>query len=309
MDTNKDMDFFTLTKMMWTNKKEILIFSIVSSITVLLLSFTFSDKYTSSAVFSVNNNGPESMISNSLREYGGVASMIGLNLPSGGQNKEDFAFQLLNSKEILKNLVEYDGVRENIFAAKSYDKEEGKIIYDESLYNVEQKKWVRKPPKGRNIVPSYIEIMDEKISKNLNLQQDVKTGFISIRYEHLSPKFAYDFINLLVAEVNNYAQKSDLASSDLALEYLQEELKKTDNSNVTNTLNNLIESHMNIKVIATTEEKYLLKTIDPPYIPEVRSFPNRKNLAIIAFIVGFIFSSTFFIVISFLRENRNIENA
>ena len=81
---------------MWANKKEILIFSIVFSITVFLLSFTLPDKYSSSAIFSVNNNGPESMISNSLREYGGVASMIGLNLPSGGQNKEDFAFQLLN---------------------------------------------------------------------------------------------------------------------------------------------------------------------------------------------------------------------
>ena len=52
--------------------------------------------------------------------------------------------------------VEYvENVLKNIFAVESYDKKSGKILYDESIYDEKNSKWVREPNKNQKIIPSY----------------------------------------------------------------------------------------------------------------------------------------------------------
>ena len=68
----------------------------------------------------------------------------------------------------------------------------------------------------------------------------------------------------------------------------------------------MIESNLNIKVLANTNKDYLLNPIDPPFISEVRSSPNRINIAIIGFLLGLTFSALIVVFRDFLfTQDKN----
>ena len=85
------------------------------------------EKYSSTALYSVNNNSSESMLAGAARQYGDVASMIGLNLPSSSQDKSSYAFELLLSKDIIRSLLD----DENESVSKSHPS--GWYVYSRSF--------------------------------------------------------------------------------------------------------------------------------------------------------------------------------
>lgn len=264
------------------------------------------EKYSSTALYSVNNNSSESMLAGAARQYGDVASMIGLNLPSSSQDKSSYAFELLLSKDIIRSLLDDENIKPKLMAIDYYDRDTKKLVLDESIYNQETNIWKRKAPKNRETVPSYLEIYDEVIKDSLRINQDVKTGFIRISFEHISPIFASEFISKLVEEANEYSRVNDLEKAISAISYLEKELALTNNNNIKNSINSLIESNLNIKVLANTNKDYLLNPIDPPFISEVRSSPNRINIAIIGFLLGLTFSALIVVFRDFLfTQDKN----
>ena len=101
-------------------------------------------------------------------------------------NKSAYIFQILKSRDLTKHIIKFDGVLENMFAVESYDKDKKKIIYDKSIFDEKDSKWVRKPKKNQKIIPSYLEAHAEEFHKNI-MQALKKLKVDSLKYplEHL----------------------------------------------------------------------------------------------------------------------------
>ena len=129
----EDIDIIGLALELWDSKFYILLFSLVSLILLISSSYLFKTKYSSTATVMIDNSGSESMLSNSLNQYSGLASLAGINLPSNGNDKLIYAYELLKSKAIYENLIENNQIREKIAAADYYDLKKQKIIFDKKI--------------------------------------------------------------------------------------------------------------------------------------------------------------------------------
>jgi LPS O-antigen subunit length determinant protein (WzzB/FepE family) len=114
----------------------------------------------------------------------------------------------------------------------------------------------------------------------VSVSQDKGTGFVIISVKHISPYFAKDFLDLIITEANSFLRNKELEESSQALDYLKSQLAEISLVELKESINTLIESQLEIQMLAKINEDYILVEIDPPYIPE-KSLSNSKTLIVI----------------------------
>ena len=238
-----------------------------------------------------------------LSEYGGIANLAGINLPSSSRDKGPYVLSTMRSKEFLKHLMTFNSVTENLIAVKTYNSNTGKILYDPDLYDSETNEWKRKPKGMLTSKPSHIEV-SEFYNKSFNAWQDEKSGFIYISFSHQSPFFSYDFLKLIISEVNSELRLKDLKDSNESLEYLHTMLNKTSDTDLRKSISNLIESQIKVQMLANIRDDYAFSAIDEPFLPEDKSSPNRILIVLTGLLFGF-FAGIFIVASKFiLTKNK-----
>jgi len=244
----------------------------------------------SSSLLSINDSQNNSSgLSRISGQYGNLASMAGIDLPSGGSNdKASLAVEIALSRELVKNLLTKDNILPVLMATKSYDPVNKKIKYDNKIYDDKRGIWVRKPMEGYQVIPSYLEAHKEYL-KIVDIVKDKKTNFITIRVRHQSPYFSEYLLSLIIKELNEKVRLADLEEATSSLNYLKSLQKETNIQGIKASINSLIEGKIESLMLANIKQDYILRPIDPPYIPEMRFSPSRSNLVIlISFLGGFL---------------------
>lgn len=289
-----DLDLIDLIKELWKSKLFIIILSLIFSVSSLIYAVNLPNIYTSSALLEVTKD-PSDQSSSIGSQYGGLASLAGISLPDSTNDRGHFVVELVKSKNFLKHLLEFPEVKINLMASKSYDEESASIIYDPEIYNISNNKWVRVPPKGRKVIPSFLEVHKDAYINDISISKDKKSGFISIKYEHISPKFAFTMLDLIIKEVNSLTRKKDLENSSESLEYLLKQSNLTTQNEIKNLIDELMGAQMKKQMLSRLNEDYLLQPLDSPVIPELKSSPSRAIIVIISSLIGFIISILFII--------------
>ena len=280
------------------NKKYvILITTLCFSILSLFFAIHSDDVYKSQALTSVQNTSEST---SSLAQYGDLASLAGISLPSGSSDKTFLAIETIKSRSFFKYLMDKYNLLPEILAVDYYDKNTNKIVFKETIYNYELKKWTL--DKG---VPPYLEAHKFFLSSILEIQRSKETGFISISIFHESPVFAQSFLSLILLEVNNLAKANDIEEAKKGLSYLNIELKKTSVSEIKNSINALIETLLKNQMTASIKEEYLLKAIDPAYFPHEKFKPFRALICVLGTFFGLLISLLYVITNIIIRSNLN----
>ena len=262
-----------------TQSKFLILFTVIAfAIGSVAYSLSLTNKFTSSSTLKlVNESGAANQSSSGL---GMISSIAGINL-SGGSSKSDFVITTITSRDFLRHLLTFEGVKPTLAAYKSYDKVNKKIIYNEIIYNNEKKSFtddLLKLPTFQNIYSTYNNILSVGMTKS---------GFITIAVNHESPEFAYSFLSLIINELNTLSRKKDLIESEDSLEYLYSELSKTKQIEIKDSINQLILSELRRQMFAEVRTNYLINPLDQPFLPELKSSPNRAKICISGTILGF----------------------
>jgi|TARA_B110000967_G_C18769678_1_gene502381 uncharacterized protein involved in exopolysaccharide biosynthesis len=290
-----EIDFSFLFTTIWNSKLTILLTTILFGICSIFYALSIPDKFTSSALLQVQSSNANSSRSGLTSQLGGLASLAGISMPSGGGDKSFYAIETIKSREFLKHLVTFEGVKENLIAANGYDYKSNSTTFDEDIYDSNIKKWVREETRDTKIIPTYLEIYDYEYNQNLLITKDKKSGYLTVSYEHYSPQFAYDFLNLIINEVNSVAKKKDLEESQIALDYLTDKSKTIAQKNIKDSFQNLLDSQLERLMLANIKDDYLVAAVDSPFIAEQNSSPTRPLLVIIITFFGFL-SSIFYVL-------------
>ena len=291
-------DTIDLTQLMFLllrSKFTIIIITILFSVSSIFLAIYTPDSYQSSALLQVHSSSQGSMGSSMSSQLGGIAALAGISINSGDSDKSYYTIEKVNSREFLKHLLTFNGVKENLFASISYDKTNGNTVFDKKIFN--NKKWVRVPFDGKESEPSHLEVYNDYIA-NLSIIKSKKSGYLKISFEHHSPIFAHNFLNLIINEINEVSKQSDIKESERALEYLANQSKNTEQKNIKDSIKSLVDSQLERLMLANIKDQYLVSTIDPPFIAEENFSPSRPIIVILGTIIGFFFS----LLIIFLRE-------
>lgn len=276
-----------LFNILWAAKRTVILITSLFAIGSVVYSLSLTNYYKSESLLSARSVSE----TQGLSQLGGLAAMAGVNL-SSGESKASQMMELIKSRKFVKHLITFDGILPSIMAVKGYDTASQELIFDQKVYDSETKTWKRKPKENGSIIPSYLEA-HTKYSGMMSISQDTRSGFITISIEHISPVFAKEFLDLIIRESNELLRKKDMEESVQGLDYLTAESLKTPIVEMKESINNLIETLMETKMLTQIHQDYILIKIEPPYIPEKKSKPIRSIICILGTIFGGILSVMF----------------
>ena len=281
----EEIDLLEFFNILWGAKKTIVILTIISAISSVIYALSIENKYKSEAVLTINSSE-----NTAFSQYSGIASLAGIGLTNASSDPSIEMIEILKSREFVKHLMQFDKITPKILASKSYDRQTGLIIYDSEVYDASTGEWIREPSQNTAVIPSHLEVHEAYLKNVLSVSKDKETGLIAMSVEHVSPIFAKDFLNLIIKEANSIKRQKDIDAADKAIVYLELELTKTPVLEIKESIGELLQKQLEIKMIANVNEEYKLETIDSPFIPEKKSYPSRAMICIFLTIVGGIFS-------------------
>ena len=264
--------------------------SFVFACLVSLIALNLKEIYSSEALLQLADEsfGNQSTFSSSTQ---GLASLAGINLGTGSNGKgrtPEYIDAKIKSRVFFDHLLTFPNVREGVYAAISFDPDSTELIYDSDAYNSVTKEWIINNSKGTSEFPSNQETHKVFLSQ-LSTTLDKKTGFIYLTYEHPSPFFAKEIVELIVDELNNLQRSQDLNQYEKEMEYLLEQKSSNKLLFLEQSISSLIMNLLQEQTLANSKDQYLVQYIDTPFAPESRSWPLRTRLVIISTVIFSIF--------------------
>lgn len=283
-----EINFWRLLEKLWADRWLIVSLSGLAAAISLTIAFEMPNVYQSSVLLKPRSG--ESGLSALASKYGGLASLAGINLPSGeGESNTALALELVKSRKFSYQFVTGNNIKPQLMAAKEWDWKKKALLLNQDDYDSQRKVWVRTVRPPRLPEPSAEEVHKFWNERFISINEDKTSGFVRISVRHISPFHAKLWLELLVGDLNETLRSLDLAEAERAISYLEGQIKQTNVAEIRELLAGLLRSHMESKMLATVETNYAFSTIDPPIVPELKIGPKRALIcAFGTFLGGFL---------------------
>jgi len=277
------------------SKKFIVSFSLLVTLIGIIYSLMAPKIWTSSTLLTIAESSNSSFSNSSA--MGGLASIASLGMSDGNSKKGSKAIAIAQSREFFDHLLTFEDVLINLMAVQSFNHEDNSNVYDDSIYDAVNKRWIIPKPPNWIAYKVYNDI--------LSISFDNKSNFVTASVSHRSPKFSQEFLQLIIRELNSLSRNRALNQSQASLNYLYDELSSSQLNDVRLAISQLIETQLKTQMLARVKVDYALETIDKPYYPNERSSPQRKKITFTALFLG-VFLSIFSVLIRFFLKKALI---
>lgn len=288
---------------LWKGKFFISAATFLASFIAIIYSLNLPNIYSSNALIAPMR---ENQSANSLSAYSGLASLAGINL-NGTSNKDTtYALETLRSLKFFEEILIEEINLEDLMAVKKWDRQNNKIIYDDKIFNVVEKKWVRKVSLPRFPKPSSQEAHKHFLGSFFGIYQDKDSGLITLTIRHQSPVLAKIWLDQIIVKINQALRQQSKNEVENAINFLNQQISKTSFTETRQALASVLQNEIEKLMLIEASEDYVFKTIDPAYIPEERSTPNRSLIIILGSFFGFLIGSLIIISRKFVSSiHRN----
>ncbi len=287
-ENEDEIDLLELARTVWKGRK--LICWIVGCFTLatIILSLFMTNIYTAKAVIKpVMPDRYSSRLSLLSGQFGGLAGMAGIAMPSPGSSTE--IVNLLESNVLKKEVIEKYQLLPILFP-KRWDQEKKawkkpSISLNPLTYIAKLKPADPKTPKKEPGVPDTwdgIRALDRLVKINYNLKEDIITVSADFRDPEMAAKIANYYIITLNEHMSSEAKRVAIVNK----EYLEKQLFQTNDALVQQKLYSLIAEKIETMMMAEVKEGFAFKVLDPPMTPDRKSRPKRAQMVIVAFMVS-----------------------
>ena len=305
-DYDDEIDLFELVQNLWEDKWLISAITGFAAIASVLYALSLPNIYQATTL--LKPQGAEGSMGGLARQYGGLASLAGISLPSGsGQSKIQLALKVLKSKKFAYEFATRHEILPALFAPDSFDWETGTLSLNHDVYDPVEGGWAREATSIRTAEPSPEEV-HQLWNGIVSVSEDKGSGFVALSLKHRSPVYAKEWLDQLVVDINEAIRAQDLSESERAVAYLEGQLKQTNVAEIRELLAGLLRSHMESRMMATVEPNYVFSVIDPPTVPELKSEPKRALICVLGTLVGGMLGVVFSLVRRALRNRAESES-
>ena len=218
--------------------------------------------------------------SSALSQFGGLAAMAGVSIPSSSNIERVLA--TLETREFLKKFISSQKLLP--------------IIFDD-LWDESSNSWKLIEGQEKLTTEDGIGALQGAIEVDQG-----KSALITLSISWKDPDIAAQWANDLVKQLNEQLRQKAITDSNKRVGYLEQELAKTTLQDMRAVLYNLLESEKQKAMLANVNEDFALEVIDPAVAPETREKPKRKLIVALGGVCGG-FLGIFAVFISqFLRK-------
>ena len=297
-----EIDLYDLFLVIMNGKWLIITVTFVLSLLSVVYAIYQPNIYRSEALLAPAEQQQSNGLSALAGQFGGLASLAGVNLGDSGSNNTDLALAILKSRKFISEFIEKHSIMPDLMAIESWNSIDNTVIYGKNIYDEVDQKWVRKVEFPFKPKPSTQEAYKEFI-KIVSATKDPDSGMIIIAVEHFSPFIAQQWVNWLIEDINLTMKKRDVIEATKSTEFLMAQIEKTNVADIRVVLYKLVEEQAKTIMFANVRDEYVFKTIDPALVPEEKLKPKRALIVIVStFFAGVI--GVFIVLIRFYISNN-----
>ena len=277
----KEFDLLELVSIVYLKKIHLILIIGSFALAGVFYSLSLPNIYRSEAILipvEENSNLGSSMPSNVFN------SLQGLNLFSTRSKKSFQATEKIKSFSFFK-----DNFLPN--------------INKESLYYADGNNFLNTKISNNEFEVSDLKLY-ERYKNILYISQNNTTGFITLSIEHQSPEIAMLWVKIIIDEINNNFREIEKKEAELSVEYLNKKILESSITNVKQTLSMIISQELQKLSLIEANKDYVLKVLDPPYMPERKVKPSRILISFLGAFIGFIVFILFVLNIYFKKGNH-----
>ncbi|MET1253590.1 Wzz/FepE/Etk N-terminal domain-containing protein [Aliikangiella maris] len=302
-----EIDLRELWNAIWQGKWLIVGVTFIFAITSVFYALSLPNEYKSTAILAPETqSGGAGGLSKLAGQFGGLASLAGLNLGGGGaEDKSVIAMEIIKTWGFLEKFIEDNNIQVEVFAAKGWNRSTNELIIDPEIYDVENKNWVRDfdSKKGETAEPSSWELFEE-FRERISISQDKKTSLINLSVEYYSPVLAKEWTDKLVKSINEHIQKQEKEEATKSIEYLKAKIGETNIADMQAVFYQLIEEQTKTLMLTEVSDEYVFKTISYAKVAEEKSKPKRALICVLGVMLGGMLSVLIVLVRYFSNSNK-----
>lgn len=285
-----DIDLAELWRAIWAGKKIIATVTFVFAIASVIYAINQPNIYKATVLLApAGEQGGAGGLAKMAGQFGGLASLAGINLGGGGTDKTGLALEVLKSRKFIENFIDKHELLVPLMAAKNWNRTTDELVIDDDLYDENTNQWLREVEAPKTPDPSPWEAYRE-FSNIFSVNADKESGLVTISIEHYSPNVAINWLTLLVNDINNAMRDSDKKEAQSSIDFLSHKLAETNLADMQTVFYQLIEQQTKTIMLAEVSEEYVLKTIDPANAPDEKAKPKRALIVILGALLGYVLS-------------------
>jgi uncharacterized protein involved in exopolysaccharide biosynthesis len=298
-----EIDLRELFAVIWQGKWLIIAITAVFAIGAVVFAINQPNIYKSEALLAPADSEKGGGLGALAGQFGGLASLAGINLGGGGGvDNTQMAIEVMKSRQFASDFIQNHNILPDLMAVKKWNIADNSISYDEDLYNATDNKWLREVQRPFKPEPSMQEAYKE-FSKIIAVNAAKDTGMVNVSVEHLSPQVAQQWVNWLVADINNEMKQRDVAEASRSKVFLQTQIQQTNVADIRTILYKLIEEQTKTIMFAEVRDEYVFKTIDPAFVPEEKAKPKRALICVLGTMLGGMLAVMFVLIKHFVRKD------
>jgi hypothetical protein len=275
----KEFSFKDLLEAIWINKFLIIIFPLLVGSITALYTLTLPNMYRAEVLLASSESKSQNMSAAST----GLAALAGVSLQST-DNKTLIGMETLKSRKFISEFLIRHEALPALMAPISWNSEEDILEVGEYHGSIQQ------------ATKRFMAIFSAvKLSRN--------TPFVLLNIEHISPTQGRDWLEAMVKDLNQFLSERDLAEVENSIKYLQEQINKTNVSDLQQLFYSMIEAQTGKAMLAEVRPEYVFRVIDPAIAPELKYSPYR---AVITF-QSVVYSLVAIIVLCVLLYLNNLK--
>ncbi|GDY24161.1 LPS biosynthesis protein [Agarivorans sp. Toyoura001] len=281
-----EIDLRELFAVIWRGKWLIIACTVLFSVAAVIYAINQPNIYRASALLAASNQ-ESNKLSGMASQFGGLASLAGINLGGGGgTDQTTLAIEVLKSRQFFKEFLEKYQIKADLMAAKEWNPVSGQITYDPEIYDVAEKQWIREVNAPKQAEPSMQESHQVFIKEVLTVATDKETGLITIAAEHISPIVAQHWVNWLIQDINQVMRERSQQETLANINYLKEQLENTSVAQMQTVFYQLIEEQTKTLMLAEANGDFVFKVVDPAVVAEQKVKPKRALICVLGTLLG-----------------------
>lgn len=265
-----EIDLRELFAVIWQGKWLIIAITALFAVASVVYAINQPNIYKSEALLAPAEQEGAGGLSALAGQFGGLASLAGVNLGGGSSNKAQLAIEVLKSRQFTSDFIQKHNILTDLMAAESWDMQTNTVTYDSEIFDAENNKWVRQVKAPFKPEPSMQEAYKE-FSKILSASSDKETGMVKIAVEHVSPYVAKQWVEWLIQDINATMKQRDVQEAIKSTDFLTQQLEQTKIADIRAVLYKLVEEQTKTIMFAKVRDEYVFKTIDAALVPDRKS--------------------------------------
>lgn len=267
---NEQVDLFELWDVLWSGKWLVVRTGMLCTLVAVIYALMASPIYESRVVMlPADDGGARGGLSALAGQFGGLASLAGIDLGGGGGQTEA-ALEILDSFAFQAAFIESENLMPILLSG---------------AWDAKQQQWTEQPPPT---MQDAVLVLREAFHVSVNK----KSVAIKLTVSWTDPEIAAQWANRLVDLLNSSMREQSVAEARRAVDYLEAQLAVATDVDMRSTLYRLIEAQMKTIMLANVREDFVFRVVDPAFPAEGRSSPKRKLLVVLGGMFGGILGVT-----------------